>query len=120
MALSRQHSSAANSLDGSAVSQQASPAGAAQSAFRVTDYSPEWDSTTGGAKLLLTGSLLPGAPMAAQRGPLYLLFDQMEVGRSFPDPVFRCHKPATNLQATNLPQTSRPCHDLVGQPLLVL
>lgn len=57
------------------------PAGerARLSAFRVTDFSPEWDSTAGGAKMILTGSLLPGAPLEAQRGPLFLLFDQTEV-----------------------------------------
>lgn len=57
------------------------PAGerARPSAFRVTDFSPEWDSTAGGAKMILTGSLLPGAPLEAQRGPLFLLFDQTEV-----------------------------------------
>ena len=45
---------------------QRSPGGGAESlgqpAFRVTDYAPDWDSTSGGAKLLLTGSLLAGAP----------------------------------------------------------
>lgn len=55
----------------------------AQSAFRVTDYAPDWDFTGGGAKLLLTGSLLPGAPLAAQRGPLFLLFNQTEVPRMY-------------------------------------
>jgi hypothetical protein len=61
-----------------------------QPAFRVTDYAPAWDSTSGGAKLLLTGSLLAGAPPAAQRGPLYLLFDQTEVPMLDQSFILRC------------------------------
>jgi hypothetical protein len=76
---------------------QRSPGGGGESrgqpAFRVTDYAPDWDSTSGGAKLLLTGSLLAGAPPAAQRGPLYLLFDQTEVPTVSHSIRLRCPHP---------------------------
>lgn len=45
----------------------------------MNDFTPEWDTTAGGAKLLLTGSMLPQARPQAQRGPLYVMFDQLEV-----------------------------------------
>ena len=46
---------------------------------QVLDFTPEWDYTAGGTKLLLTGSVLPGARTEAHTRPLYIKFDQTEV-----------------------------------------
>ncbi len=46
---------------------------------QVLDFTPEWDYTAGGSKLLLTGSVLPGARTEAHTRPLFIKFDQTEV-----------------------------------------
>ena len=46
---------------------------------QVLDFTPEWDYTAGGTKLLLTGSVLPGARTEAHTRPLYIKFDQTQV-----------------------------------------
>ena len=45
----------------------------------MLDFTPEWDCTAGGSKLLLTGSVLPGARTEAHTRPLFIKFDQTEV-----------------------------------------
>ena len=47
--------------------------------MQVLDFTPEWDYTAGGSKLLLTGSVLPGARTEAHTRPLFIKFDQTEV-----------------------------------------
>ena len=47
--------------------------------MQVLDFTPEWDYMAGGTKLLLTGSVLPGARTEAHTRPLYIKFDQTEV-----------------------------------------
>jgi len=46
---------------------------------QVLDFTPEWDYMAGGTKLLLTGSVLPGARTEAHTRPLYIKFDETEV-----------------------------------------
>ena len=45
----------------------------------MLDFTPEWDYMAGGSKLLLTGSVLPGARTEAHTRPLFIKFDQTEV-----------------------------------------
>lgn len=47
--------------------------------FEVLDFSPDWDWAAGNAKLLLTGSILPGAVGDAHHRSLFIKFDDVEV-----------------------------------------
>lgn len=47
--------------------------------MQVTEFRPVWDSTEGGATVLLSGSLQPGAPQQAQTGQLWLMWGDTQV-----------------------------------------
>eukprot|EP00891_Asterochloris_glomerata_P000660 jgi/Astpho2/660/Aster-04497 len=79
--------------------------------FHLLDFSPEWDFTAGGVKMLVTGTLEANSDSFERS--MHIMFDQQEVPAQVVGPgVLRCRVPPHSAGAVGVCVTAgdgRPC-----------